>query len=107
MENLSSIKEIRDFIMKNQLALLYFSSPDCKVCDVLIPKVEEMIKNYSSIQIATVNIKMVPEVAGEYSIFTIPTILLFINNEEFIREARHISVIQLEEKIKRYYYLLS
>jgi hypothetical protein len=42
---------------------------------------------------------------GKFSVFTIPTILMFINGKEFIREARYISVEDLRNKKLRYYEL--
>jgi hypothetical protein len=44
-------------------------------------------------------------VAVNYNMFTIPGILLFIEKKETIREARNISIIDLNSKISRYYKL--
>ncbi|MCY6485822.1 thioredoxin family protein [Clostridium aestuarii] len=105
MKQLNTVEGIRNFIKDNKLSLIYFSSNDCGVCSVLLPKVEEMLKDYPKIMCAHIKIDEVMEVAGEYSIFTVPTILFFIEKKEIIRKGRFISIVELKENIKRYYEL--
>lgn len=102
MENIKSIEEIRMMINENQIVLLYFGDESCGVCRVLLPKVEAMLKDYPDIRIGHIKIDMLPQVASEYSIFTIPAILLYIEGTEVVREARHISIAELQRKIDRY-----
>lgn len=103
MAILKSIEEIDNFISKARFALLYFSSDSCGVCASLFPKIEVLLKEYPAIELAKADIGQVPAVAGAYSIFTIPAILVFMDGKEIIREARHISVELLKERIERYY----
>ena len=103
---LNSIEKIQDFIKENNLAFIYFSSNNCSVCHVLLPKIEELLKSYPKIKLGKVDIDHVTMAAGEFSVFTMPCILMFANGKEIIREARFISIIELEDKLDKYYNLL-
>ena len=107
MIKLDSPDSISKFIKENKLSMLYFSSNSCSVCAGLLPKIEELMKKYNKIASAKVEIDKLQLVAGEYSIFTLPAVIIFIEGKEIIREARFISIIELEEKIQRFYDLIS
>ncbi|GAA0738061.1 hypothetical protein GCM10008906_15000 [Clostridium oceanicum] len=65
-----------------------------------------MLKKYEKIEFIKIDIDLNPKIASRYSVYTIPTILLFIEGKETIREARFISLLDLDNKINRYYNLL-
>lgn len=58
----------------------------------------ELTSMVSIDQIRTCNADKVMEVAGRFSVFTVPLLLLFIEGTESLREARF---VQLEQKLKR------
>lgn len=106
MKVLDSGESIESFIKNNKIAMLYFSSEGCSVCGVLLPKIEELLKKYPKIEIVKIEVDELQSAVGKYSVFTLPCILLLIEGKELIREARFISVVDLEEKIKRFYDLI-
>lgn len=103
MKILDSLESIDKFIKENKVAMLYFSSQNCSVCVALLPKIKELLKKYSNIAYAKVEINEVELAVGKYLIFTVPTIIMFIEGKEVIRESRFISIIELQEKIRRFY----
>jgi len=102
----NSNEMIEDLINKNDMALVYFGSKTCGVCIAMKPKVEEILKNYPKIKSVEVDVEESLKVSASYNIFTIPAILLFVEGKETIREARYISIQDLEGKISRYYDLM-
>lgn len=102
-ERIKSIEHIETFITENRLAFLYFSRPNCSVCHGLLPQVQQLMNSYPQINTAHINVEEVQEVAGRFSIFTIPVLLLFVDGKEYIREARIVHLDLLEEKIRRIY----
>ncbi|WP_027626497.1 thioredoxin family protein [Clostridium lundense] len=106
MEILNSVEHINSFIKENKICIVYFSSNRCGVCINLLPKIDEILKSYPMIKGGKIDIDKVQEAIGSFSVHTLPCILLFIDGKEIIREARFISIIELKEKIKRYYELL-
>lgn len=106
MNMLNSKEEIGKLIEENEIVLIYFGGENCSVCGAIKPKVEEILKNYPEIKSAEVNVDKSLQAAAAYNIFTIPVILLFIEGKEILREARHISIQDIDSKIDRYYNML-
>ncbi|MEG6567017.1 thioredoxin family protein [Thermoanaerobacterium saccharolyticum] len=103
MKKFYAVDEIKKFVDREEMALLYFSTNDCGICTTLLPKLEIMLSNYAKISSGHVSIDELPAASSEFSVFTVPTVLLFVEGKEVIREARFISMDILEEKIQKYY----
>ena len=106
MTEYSNLDEIKSFISSGQMRLIYLSRPECGVCTAIKPKLIEMLKAYPELESAYVDMDKIPESAGEFSIFTIPGIILYIDGKEMIREARYISIEDINSKINRYYQMM-
>lgn len=104
------IKTLEAFnnIVHNNLAVcFYLSNPECNVCKVLKPKVIELIKSeFPMIQYYYVDLNEAKEIAGQLSVFTIPTIIIFFDRKEMIRVSRNIHIKELKEQINRYYQMI-
>lgn len=106
MKTIVTREDIESLVEKNDMVVLYFGSETCSVCVDLKPKVEAILKKYEKIKCLYIDIEENLKLAREYNIFTMPAVLLYIEGKEVIREARYLSVVDLEEKIARYYDLL-
>lgn len=105
MNKVNSIEEVNKLKNNNDMLLVYFGSNSCSVCNAMMPKIEKMLEKYPSIQAIKIETESSIELSATYNVFTIPVIILFIEGKETIREARIISLINLEQKISRYYEL--
>jgi thioredoxin-like negative regulator of GroEL len=103
---LNTSNEINEIVSNNEMTLLYFSSKSCSVCGSMFPKVEEMLRSYPNIKSVNIDVDKSTEVAGQHLIFSLPAILIYVNGKETIREARIISILELEKAIKKYYNLI-
>ena len=100
LEELNSIKESSDAF------LLYVSTTNCNVCKILKPKISDLFKErFPKVELYYVNSDNTPEVSGQLSIFAVPTVLLYLNGQEFARESRSISIELLASKVQRPYNL--
>lgn len=106
MITVNSYESIEQLIKDNQMVLVYFGGNNCSVCSAMKPKIEELLESYPKIKSAGVTVEEAISLSAAYNVFTIPAILLFIEGKEVLREARHISIDELEMKISRYYTLL-
>ncbi|WP_067726479.1 thioredoxin family protein [Oceanobacillus damuensis] len=102
-KELSSIQSVDDFIKANKLSFLYISRPNCSVCHGLLPQVQALMEKYPKIKLGHIDAEAVEEVAGRFSIFTVPVLLLFVEGKEYVREARMVHMDLFEEKIKKIY----
>ncbi len=105
--DINTLKEFESFISENRAALFYFSTPDCNVCKVLKPKVEELLtKQFPLIKFVYVNTLNAKELAAQKNIFTVPTILFFFEGKEYLRKSRFVNLDELENELSRYYRFL-
>lgn len=100
---LTSLDEIDQFILENELAFLYFTTPTCSVCHGLKPQIIDMLKGFPEIKAAEVDVSEVKEAAGRFTIFAAPVLLLFFDGKEYIREARIVNTSELHRNISRIY----
>ena len=96
-----SIEEVREFIRENHLAFVYISREDCSVCHAVLPQVQEILEDYPSIQAIQANADQIPEVAGDFTVFSVPALLLFAEGKELIREARFVNMENLDRQFSR------
>lgn len=102
MEQLFSKQQVEAFVEHNPLTLLMLKTQNCSVCEAVQPKVTTLLEGYEHIAGAFVYMEDVPELAGEYMIFTSPVLLLLMEGKEVYRAARFILFDELTTQIARY-----
>jgi thioredoxin-like negative regulator of GroEL len=104
---MQTVEEIKKVIDENLAVMVYFSAPTCNVCHALKPKLLEAIQNnFSKFEILSVDTSADQEIAAHFSVFAIPTVLIFLDSKEFLRKSRHMSVDEVIREIKRPYDLM-
>jgi len=102
--NISSLNSLEEALNENPLSLVYFSHQQCNVCKVLKPKIHDLIvNNYPKVALFYVDTVKHPEISGQFSVFAAPTILVFLEEKEYIRESRHINLSGFSERIEKLY----
>ncbi len=82
--------------------LLYFTGKNCGVCQVLKPKLLEAVReNFPEVNIRVVDVEEEPELVGQSMVFTLPVVILKLDDKEMFRFARSFSVYQVLEKLKQ------
>lgn len=85
---------------------IYFSAPNCEVCHVLAPKLKALMEEkFPKLEQFNVNNAIQPEIAAQLSLFTNPSLLVFLDGKEFLRRSRVIGLGEVEEELKRPYQL--
>jgi thioredoxin 1 len=101
------INVIKNIVAEKTAILLYFYNDNCAPCKLLRPKVQALIESdFPAMEFFLINTEQSPEVAAEFGVFASPTILVFFEGKEFIRESKNVSISELHFKIVRYYNLL-
>lgn len=86
--------------------LFYFTSPDCNVCKVLLPRVRDLLASkFPQLKLHVVDIASNRQMAGKFQIFTVPVVSVYFEGREFIRKVRNFSIQELEKEIERPYKL--
>lgn len=103
-----NLHEVNALIASEMGIALYFSAPNCGICEALRPKVAQLIfQEFPAITFIEIASHISPEIAGHYSVFTAPTLLVFFEGKEFSRNVRNLSILELMEKLKRPYNMLT
>jgi len=106
MKSINKIDELNRYISTKKAVLIYFSGENCSVCKDLKPKIENaIVNNFPKIEIYEVKSDLYKEIASSFSVFSIPTILVYFDSKEFKRYGRNISIYQFIEELKRPYTL--
>ena len=71
--------------------LVDFWAPWCGPCQMVLPIIEELGNELTDVKICKVNVDEQPELAREYRVMSIPTLMVFENGEMVKREmgAKH------------------
>lgn len=106
-KTISSQAELYEILEINEAILLYFKTNSCVVGEAVEPKIYELTKKkFPKLHCFSIDINLSPEIAANYSAFVEPTILVFFDGKETIRKSRSFSIFEVEEAIKRPYYLI-
>ena len=105
---MQTIEDIKKIIQQNLAVMVYFSAPTCNVCHALKPKLLKAIdENFKKFEIVSVDTSIDQETAAHFSVFAIPTVLVFLDSREFLRKSRHMSVDEVVREIKRPYEIMT
>jgi thioredoxin 1 len=105
---MQTIEEIENIIKNNLAVMVYFSAPTCNVCHALKPKLLEAIDaNFKEFEIVSVDVSVSQDIAAHFSVFAIPTVLIFLDGREFLRKSRHMSVDEVIREIARPYEIMT
>lgn len=66
--------------------LLDFWAPWCGPCRMVVPIVEEIARERNDIKVGKVNVDEQPELAGQFGVMSIPTLLVF-EQGKLVRQA--------------------
>ncbi|XKE94402.1 thioredoxin family protein [Metaplanococcus flavidus] len=61
------------------------------------------MNDFPRIQTSVANAEEIPEIAGHFSIFTVPVLILFADGKEMLREARFVHVDEFKMKVSKIY----
>ncbi len=102
-----TLESLQNLIREEVGVLLYFSGENCNVCHALRPKFKETFDaHFPQLKQVYLDAHENPEISAYYSVFTVPTMLVFMDGREFIREGRAVSLHRLKEQLQRPYGML-
>jgi thioredoxin-like negative regulator of GroEL len=107
MKAIQSNQEFDQILAENDAVLVYFSTEICSVCQVLKPKVIEMVsESFPKMKMVFVESNRLPELAAQNRVFAAPTVVVFFAGRETIRKSRAFGVDELRSEIQRPYSIL-
>jgi len=99
-----TLKQLQNTIKEEVGVLLYFSGEFCSVCHALRPKFKELFDaEFPKIKQIYLDTHENAEISAHFQVFSVPTMLVFLDGREFVREGRAVSMHQMTEQLKRPY----
>ena len=102
-----TLEAIKKIIENEAGVLLYFSGENCTVCHALRPKFTEVFgQHFPLLKQVFLDAHDNPEIAAYFHVFSVPTMIIYLQGREFAREGRAVSLHQLVQKLERPYALM-
>lgn len=87
---------------KNKVVLVDFFAEWCMPCLMLAPVIEELSEKMKGLKFGKVNIDESADIAEQFSVMSVPTLILFKDGKEIDRFVGAVPADVLEEKIKKH-----
>lgn len=107
MNHTETIEDIRSIIAEEPAVMLYFYNDNCQPCQNLRPKVEALLQSeFEKFRLIYIKGEEFPQLAADFMVFSLPTLVIFLEGKEYIRESQYVSMAQLDRAIRRPYELM-
>ena len=101
------LEELQTTIKTEVGVLLYFSGENCNVCHALRPKFKELFDaEFPELKQIYLDAEEDVEIAAQYQVLSVPTMLVFLGGREFVREGRAVSMYKLQAQLTRPYEMM-
>jgi thioredoxin 1 len=99
--------DFENIIQNHSSVIVYFYQDKCGVCKTLFPKVKELVQNeFPNMEFIVLAAEQNREIAAQLRMLAVPGIVVFFEGKEFFRSNGLVSLMDLENKIRRYYSLM-
>ena len=103
-----TLETLQNIIQTEVGVLLYFSGEHCNVCHALRPKFGELFDaEFPQIKQIYLDAHENLEISVHFAVFSVPTIIVFLDGKEFVREGRAVSLYKLTEQLARPYKMMT
>jgi len=107
-QDILTLEQLQTTIRTEVGVLLYFSGENCNVCHALRPKFKEVFDtNFTQLKQIYLDAHENAEISAHFQVFSVPTMIVFMDGREFAREGRSVSLHQMTEKLKRPYMMMT
>ena len=98
--------DLEHLIKGIDIVVALMSDMSCNVCLAIYPDLESMSQQFPNVMFVSADVTSMKNLVGQYMIFTVPTIIIFVNGKETVRFERVFSLMDVEISISRYDQLL-
>ena len=101
MEIIKKYSEVNKIINK-ELVMLVAKSHTCSSCLTIERTLESHLKHYDDIEKYGIFVDDIEKFRGDYLIFSVPTIIIFSEGKELLRESRYINYEKVDRLIQMF-----
>ncbi len=99
-----SFDELEKTISEKKLVFVDFWGEACRPCEALVPILEKVSSDpkFSDFEFLSINVTSFPEAGAVYGIFSVPTLVIFIDGEEKDRKVGFVPQQELEQFLTKW-----
>lgn len=101
MNVIKSNSDVKNIINKD-FVMVIAKSHTCTACGSIEGMLNQNVKNLKDIEIHSIYIDDIEQFRGDHLIFSVPTVLIFSEGKELLRESRYINYQKVERLIDLY-----
>lgn len=101
MQQILKFKEVKNIINK-ELVMIVAKSHDCSSCKMINQMLKANVNNLDKIEVYNIYIDDIDQFRGEYLIFSVPTVVIFSEGKELLRESRYINYDKITRLINMF-----
>ncbi len=101
MEIIEEYSKLNKIINKD-LVMLIAKSHTCSSCLTIEKTLESHLNNYNNIEKYGIYVDDIDKFRGDYLIFSVPTIIIFSEGKELLRESRYINYEKVDRLIQMF-----
>ena len=83
------------------MKVILFSGEKCGVCHALKPKLSELLVEFTQVSLEVISVEQHPKKAADYSVFTLPVLVVEMEGKEYGRFVGSFSLIEVETMLNR------
>lgn len=102
MTTLPKEADLEQLLSSEPIVLLQFTSPSCPPCTAIRQRITAWGQKKSGFQAYAVPIEDFPTLCGQLGVFTVPTILVYVESRLTLRESGYFSLDDLLQRVERY-----
>lgn len=106
MEQLASAEQYQTMIQEHTVLLVQFGAHTCAPCTAIRRKIDSWCALHPQCRSIYVPVEQFRELAAGESVFSVPTILVYIEGRVTIRESGYFSLDDIFNRMERYIALL-
>jgi predicted thioredoxin/glutaredoxin len=95
------MNEIEEVLQK-EFVMIIAKTHTCSACQTILNVLEHNVPNLDQIEVYNIYIDDVDEFRGKHLIFSVPTVLIFSEGKELLRESRYINYAKIERLISMF-----
>ena len=93
--HVKSIEKFNSLLNKGKVLIDFFAEW-CGPCKMLTPNLEDYCKEHSELTVLKVDVDALPDLARQYSIYSIPSLFLYQDGKLLKNQLGYMNKIQLE-----------
>ncbi len=102
MKILSSFAE-SEAVLNQPFVMIIAKTKTCSTCAMIVPHLEKNLHHLDQFKQYQIFIDDIDEFRGKHVIFSVPTVLIYAEGKEILRESRFINIAKVNRLLDAYF----